>query len=276
MANRRRIDRAERAQKIIGALKRLGRIALRLGALAALIGCIRMGATAAHEWVTTTDRLAIATIDVEGNERASADELRRLAGIAPGTNLLLADLASARNRLLVHPWIEQATVERRFPQGIGIAVVERQAAALVDLGHLYLVDGRGEVFKRVLPGDPVDLPVITGIAREDWSARPDAARQRLDQALQAIAAWKARDRGAHLPVAEVHLDEGEGPTLYLGDRGPAVKLGHGGFERKLDRLQQVLAEAERRGKRLELVRLDNRARPGWIAARLAEEGGAEG
>lgn len=270
MANRRRIDRAEQARKALSLAKRIGLFTLRVTGLLLAVASICGGGWAAIRWITTTPRLAIETFTITGNDRATETEIRGLLGIRAGENLLVADLGSAHDRLLSHPWIREVSIARRFPQGLDIAVVERQPVALVDLGHLYLLDERGEVFKRALPGDPLDLPVITGLPRGDWADRPEEARQRLDEALHALGAWGAREKSRTLQAAEVHLDEAEGVTLYLGDRGPAVKLGHGDFERKLDRLDRVLAEVERRGERVELVRLDNRARPGWIAARFAD------
>ncbi|WP_373044210.1 cell division protein FtsQ/DivIB [Vulgatibacter sp.] len=275
MSNRRKIDRAEQARRALSLTRRLAIFTLRVCGLLAAVAAVCGGGWAAIRWVTTTPRLAIVDFEISGNDRAREGEIRQLLGIAPGENLLLADLGSAHDRLLDHPWIREVSLERRFPQGVDIAVVERQPKALVDLGHLYLLDERGEAFKRAQPGDPLDLPVITGLPREDWSDKPEETRLRLDEALHALGAWAERERSRSLPVAEVHLDEGEGVTLYLGERGPAVKLGHGDFERKLDRLARVLAEVERRGERVELVRLDNRARPGWIAARLAEATGPE-
>ncbi len=270
MANRRRIDRAEQARNALSLAKRIAIFTLRVTGLLLAVASICGGGYGAYRWITTTPKLAIETFSITGNDRAAETEIRALLGIGPGENILLADLGSAHDRLLGHPWIREVSLARRFPQGLDIAVVERRPLALVDLGHLYLLDERGEVFKRALPGDPLDLPVITGLPRGDWAERPEEARQRLDEALHALAAWGERERSRALQAAEVHLDEAEGVTLYLGDRGPAVKLGHGDFERKLDRLDRVLAEVERRGERVELVRLDNRARPGWIAARLAE------
>jgi len=275
VANRRRIDRAEQARRALSLAKRAGLLFLRLAAVAGVIAAIGTGARAAFRWALTTPRLAIETIEITGNERATDAELLSLLGIARGDNLLRADLAAAHDRVSSHPWVRSVAITRRFPQGIELTVVERRPLALVDLGHLYLLDEEGEVFKRAKPGDPLDLPVITGLSRSDWAARPEEARQRLDEALHALGAWGERERSRSLPVAEVHLDEGEGVTLYLGDLGPAVKLGHGDFERKLDRLDRVLVEVERRGERVELVRLDNRARPGWIAARLADASGQE-
>jgi cell division protein FtsQ len=258
--------------RVVLAARVLGRLVL----ATAVLGGAGYGLHALWVFATTSPRFAIETIEITGNDRASADELRSLLGIAPGDNLFLADTAAAVSGLLSHPWVREARVERRFPQGIAVAVLEREPRALLDLGHLYLLDTQDEVFKRALPGDPADLPVITGISREAWTEAPREARERIREAVQLLDAVEGRPALAERPVAEVHADPAEGLTLYLGDDGLAVKLGRDGIEAKLDRLERVLAELERRGERAELLRLDNRTRPGWIAARLGTGAGGTG
>lgn len=274
MSNRRKIDRAEQARKAGHLAVAILVFSLRLAGFSAAVAGVVWCAMQARTWLVSSQQLAIATIEITGNDHATEAEIRRLLGIAEGDNLLTADLGAARDRLLQHPWIRHAELSRTFPQGIRIAVLERRAVALVDLGHLYLLDESGEAFKRALPGDPIDLPVITGLPRGDWATRPEETRQKLDEAMQALEAYAVRERSRTWPVSEVHLDPAEGVTLYLGDRGVAARLGQGDFAGKLDRLERVLAEVERRGEQVELVRLDNRARPGWIAARMAKAPGA--
>lgn len=276
MANRRKVDRKERARAARVRATRVARVLGKLLLAAAVLGGAGYGLHALWVFATTSPRFAIETIEITGNERATADELRALLGIVPGDNLFLADTAAAVSGLLSHPWVREARVERRFPQGIAVAVLEREPRALLDLGRLYLLDEQDEVFKRALPGDPIDLPVITGVSREEWTEAPREARERIREAMELLDAVDRRPALAGLPVAEVHLDPAEDLTLYLGDDGLAVKLGRDGIESKLDRLERVFVELERRGERAELLRLDNRTRPGWIAARLRTDVGGTG
>ncbi|AKU91857.1 cell division protein FtsQ/DivIB [Vulgatibacter incomptus] len=270
MANRRKKDRAEQ-RRVAGAFARRASLAAAkatavLAGIVAIAGAVRY----VHRFATTSPSLAITTLSIVGNDRATELEIRTLAGIAEGDNFFRTDTEAAERQLRSHPWIADVSVSRSFPQGVEISVLERKAAALVDLGGLYLVDRGGELFKKVATGDPFDLPVVTGLPREEWSARPKEAREKLGEVLDALEVYSGRMLAGSRPLSEIHFDEAEGLTLYLGERGMAVKLGRGDLERKLERLERVIAVASRRGEELELVRLDHRTRPGWVAARLAE------
>jgi cell division protein FtsQ len=191
--------------------------------------------------------------------------------VKPGDPFLFADVPAMEAALARHPWVKRVTVRRALPPALVAAVEERAAAALVDLGGLYLVDDAGDPFKRAAPGDRVDLPLVTGISRDDWVKRRAAAEPLLASALQLARAFAAR-RGARL--AEIHVDPGDGVTLYVGDDGTQVRLGTGDYEAKLQRLDKVLSALRAEGKRAEVVHLDNRVHPSWVTVRLAGSGAA--
>ncbi len=246
-------------------LRRVSIVVAKVTAYGAAVAGIVFGAVSAHRYATTSPRFAIEAVAISGSAHASEDEVRRLMGFAEGDNFFRLNTGAVEERLRAHPWIREAHVSRSFPQGVEIVVLEREALALVDLEHLYLVDRRGEVFKRAMPGDPLDLPVITGLPREEWS--DGGARDRLGEVLHALDVYSSGELSRDRPISELHVDATGGLTLYLGDRGMAVKLGRGDLERKLERLGRVVAFAAGRGQELEVVRLDNRSRPGWIVAR---------
>lgn len=256
-------------------MRRIASAGLRLLLWVGVLVGMAWGTRGAWRFVTESERFAIRAIHVEGNVRTSEEAIRAALGIPLGENLFVADVRGAASRVGGLPWIREVETRRVFPQAVAVSVLEREAVALVELGNLYLVDDVGDVFKRARPGDPLDLPVLTGLSREAWNAGAPAERERLRIALDALEIINRHPVGKSLPVSELHLGDGsEGITLYLGKRAMQVRLGEGELQAKLDRLERVLEEAERRGRRLEMVRLDNRTRPGWIAARF--EAGADG
>lgn len=269
MSNRRRVDKADQARRAGAFARSAARWAAKLlGAFVAL-AALWYGGRGLHAWLTTSSTFAIATITIDGADRSS-DAVPALLGLHRGDNLFRADVEGAAASLRTHPWIRAARVERDFPQGIKVTVLERRAVALVELRHLYLLDDEGEPFQRVQPGDPHDLPVITGLSRDAFRDTPDEAKDDVEIVLQTLQALQDAALPSSLQPAELHLDQAAGVTVWLGDRGPAVRLGAGALPEKLSKLTQVLAEAERRGLTPEEIHLDNRARPGWVAVRLAE------
>jgi cell division protein FtsQ len=215
------------------------------------------------------DLLRIRALRFEGLSRVSAQELAELSPVRPGDHLFLADLGQAAAALARHPWVASVELRRRLPPALEIRVVERRAVAIVDLAGLYLVDDQGEVFKRAAPGDGLDLPVITGISREDYVERRGEVEPLLQGALGLLARWRERGLAEKAPLSQLQIDPAYGAIAWAGEQGFEVRLGHGDIAEKLARLARVLAALEAEGQRPEVLHLDNRRRPDWVAARLA-------
>jgi cell division protein FtsQ len=221
------------------------------------------------------DLLRIGEVRFQGISRATAQELLELSPVQPGDHLLVADPALVEVALRRHPWVASVEVRRTLPPALEVKVTERRAAALVDLGGLYLVDSEGEVFKRALPGDGLDLPVITGIGRDDWVERRGEVEPLLTAALTLLDRWAERGLDRRAPVSEIHISAEYGTTLWAGADGLEVRLGHGALPEKLERLERVLAAVAAEGRRAEVLHLENRRRPDWVAVRFAGDGGGD-
>jgi cell division protein FtsQ len=266
--NRRRVDRdpAEQRQRLAHAFSSVLPLLATLGLLAGF------GFFLWHHAIQG-DLLRIREVRFEGLSRATAQELLELSPVQRGDHLLLCDTALVELALQRHPWIASVEVRRTLPAALEVRVSERRAAALVDLGGLYLVDTEGEVFKRARPGDGLDLPVITGVGREDWVERRAEVEPLLQAALALLDRWAERGLDRRTPVSEIHISAEYGTTLWAGPEGLEVRLGHGGLPEKLARLERVLAAVEAEGRRAEVLHLENRRRPDWVAVRFAGVGG---
>jgi len=265
------VDRVpgERRRELAGVLRRAIPVA---GSVAAVTGAgwllWRVG--------VESDLLRIRELRFEGLSRATADELVELSPVQRGDHLLLADPELVASALRRHPWIASVEVHRTLPAALDVKVVERRAVALVDLGTLYLVDDHGEVFKRATPGDGLDLPVVTGMPRDAWMEKRGEVEPMLQGALALLARWAERGLDRRAPISEIHIDADYGTTLWAGDEGVEIRLGHGDLPEKLTRLERVLAAVAAEGQRPEVLHLDNRRRPDWVAVRLAGGSGGSG
>jgi cell division protein FtsQ len=249
---------------------------VRTAAAVLLLGAASWGAFAGWRAVLASPALRLRTIRFEGLAQATADELLAISPVKAGDHLLTADVRAMERALARHPWVKRVEVRRRWPPALAVALTERRAAALVELSGLYLVDDEANVFKRAEPGDGLDLPLVTGIARADYEGHRARVEPLLAGALALARAWREGARDATARLSEIHVDPGDGTTLFLGDEGVEVRLGLGDLETKLGTLERILAALRAEGKKAEVLHLDNRLHPNWVTVRLAAAGGNGG
>jgi len=115
---------------------------------------------------------------------------------------------------------------------------------------------------------------VTGLAREDHVARREETERRIEAALELLDRWRDAGLDRRAAVSQVHLDPDLGVRVYAGDDGMEIRLGQGDLPGKLERLGRVLSALEADGRRAEVLHLDNRRHPDWVAVRLAGWSGA--
>jgi cell division protein FtsQ len=233
-----------------------------------VVGASMGVAWGARRHVMTSPRFAVREVDVVGNERRPDEAIAAESGIAAGTNVFVLDLDAARERLLADPWIADATLARRLPGTILVQVVERRPAALVALGDTFLATVEGEPFKRLEPGDPIDLPLVTGLRVEALAADRDGTTRTIRRAVDLAAEYERGALARHSPLQEVHVDAGGGFQLVVGRRAMQLVLGGPPFRRKLEQAARVVAELDKRGAKADAIMLDNEARPERVVARI--------
>jgi cell division protein FtsQ len=237
-----------------------------LAALAILGGGLWQG----HRWVTHSPRFAITEITVQGAHRVDAEALRARLPVHVGDNAFIA-LEPLARAVRDEPWVAGAEVRRVLPHTIAIALREHVAAALVELGELYLVDADGRPFKRAALdlGEADGLPVITGLTRATYTADPGAAAATIADAITALARWRTADRPA---IGELHIDPHGAVTLHTYDPAIAIQLGSLGSEagpriQAFDAAWSGLSDAERAHTRA--IHLDTR--PDHVTVAFAKD-----
>ena len=172
-------------------------------------------------------------VDVYGNHRLSKEEVIEAARLETGMNLLSIDLESITERLLRHPWIRSGSIYRRLPGQLVLEVEERTPRGILASDRLYYIDEKGIVFTRVLPGDPIDLPLFTGIQSDSMRLHPGEIQDSLRSGLKLTELIDRVDFGLHYAdVREINISSEEGLTLKMKS-GQIVILGHDDFESRL-------------------------------------------
>jgi hypothetical protein len=184
---------------------------------------------------------AVREIAVRPTHRLSPADLRRLAGIEPGTSIWDVDPTAVAARLTAEPWVHAATVERQLPARVVIRVREARPAGILALREtgLWYVARDGHVIAPVAARDSHDFAFITGLAAADLGPGTGFGSYALRRALAALRA-AAGVRGL-APVSEVHVDRARGLSLLLLRPAVPVELGWDGFRPRLALLPRVLA-----------------------------------
>jgi cell division protein FtsQ len=222
----------------------------------------------ARQYVMTSARFAVTEIVVSGNKLRSEAALAEEAGVAKGANVFSVDLDEGRARLSRDPWIREVTLGRRLPGTILMQVTEREAAAVIALGETYLASREGEIFKRVEPGDPTDLPIITGLTADAVADDREGVARSIRRALDLAADYEHTTLGQKAQLQEIHLATDGSTTLVVGKSGLALALGDPPFRKKLEQASRVVSELEHRGAHADAIMLDNDARPERVVVRV--------
>lgn len=202
--------------------------------------------------------LRIAHIYVNGCEDAVAEEVLAKAERYRGENILAADLPGLQSRIESNPWIEQAVIRRQYPDTVSIAVILREARAVVSLDEAFLVDGTGFIFTRA-SGPFTALPVLSGLKRDDFRKNPVAAARMINDALRILACLQAHA----FPLDEnvrITCSREFGYTLQTEPSGPEVYLGFNDYKRKLSALPRMLADLRKRGLTARFIHLHSQER----------------
>jgi len=268
--NRRRIDQAAVRSSQRTLLASAARALCVAAAFAAICALSAWGAAEGKRYLLTAKTFALARLTFEGVAHADEAELARLTGINAGDNIFQIDTLAAERALSAHPWVRRVSIEREIPRAVVVRVIEHRPAALAELGGLYYVSDAGKAFKRLGPGEPADFPILRGPSREEYAAHGEEVEALFRDALEAMAAWRDAGLDKRAPLSEIKVDRLEGLTAVCGRDATAVKLGTGDYREKLERLDRLLTELSRKGARAEVIRLDNRTRPGWVAVQLVQ------
>ena len=111
--------------------------------------------------------LGISEIALAGERELRRGEILMLAGITDHSSLLFLDAARTRERLMMNPWIADATVLKLYPDRLRIEIKEREAFALWQKDRrVSLIAADGTVLETAVPPRFLALPLVVGKGAE--------------------------------------------------------------------------------------------------------------
>ncbi|MBV9727296.1 MAG: cell division protein FtsQ/DivIB [Gammaproteobacteria bacterium] len=156
----------------------------------------------------------IETVSVAGRfQRVAPGDVERVVKAeVHRAGLLSVDLAAVRRAIHTLPWVDAVSVQRAWPRGLDVLVIEQTAAAR--WGERGLLNTRGELFDSDERHIPAELARLSGPAGKESlvAQRYLAAEGRLMQAGLRLTALRLDARGAW------EIDLANGVTVRLGRR----------------------------------------------------------
>lgn len=236
---------------------------------AGILGAALVSGRAIEAHARTSPSFALKDVTVTGNARLSRDAVLRAAGVKPGANAFSVSPDLVESRLAREPWIRAVEVERRLPGTLRIAIVEKEPRAVLLLGDSsYLVSSEADIIRQLGPGDPADLPAITGMDRTRFTDDLVYRRAILSSVVSCLEDYRLAGLEKREPVQEVHVGPADTLSLYVGKDATRVELGKGPFRRKLRLFRNVLERLGREHARPAYVYLDNERNPDRVTLRL--------
>jgi cell division protein FtsQ len=164
--------------------------------------------------------LHVRSVEVEGTQNLTADEVRDASGVQEGQNLARLDTSAAASGVSRLPWTDSVTVSRSWPSTVRIDVTEHEAVGVLDDGgDPAVVDADGRLFLRGVTPDGVKK--IT--ARADDQGAVTAAAGALAAVRQLDQGLYDQVESADAPGAnDVVLKFPEGREVYWGSADRAA------------------------------------------------------
>src|SRR3990167_6856315 len=237
-------------KRIVRTLKSRGVVRiLKTGMYILPIILLMFGAWHLYHELLKSPYLAIKEIKIAGNRKVSMAEVLELAGVNVGDNLLKVNVAEIKKSVRLNPWISEVRVARNFPDRINIEIKERKPIAFINLDGLYFVDETGIIFKKISLEDELDLPVITGLKREDIEEGAKTSELAI-QAVNLLHILAKKGIFANEELSEINVDKTYGLTgvELIGlnyNKGVVVKLTSG-------ELKQEAGKSREEGKRTKI------------------------
>lgn len=148
------IRAAERAERVARARRRYLSYIAKIAAVIAGVLIVVFGSILIYR----SNLLAVTSVTVSGVEHLTDQEVTQLAAVPDDSTLLRLDTEGICSRLEEHPWVQSASISRKFPHTITINVTERTPAAAVKINSKSIW---------VLSTDGAWLSAAT---KEDWKA----------------------------------------------------------------------------------------------------------
>lgn len=226
--------------------------------LACAASAVTSVAAGAPAMLRRMDSFKVERVEIRGTKYFGAYDALVLTGISRTSNVF-DEFGPWRIRLLRHPMVLDAQIERELPNTIKVEITETEPLALVRTPELQPVDARG----RALPIDPaamdLDLPVL--VRETNANAAGYFTDPPTRHALAVLNLLRSQDQRLYGWVSEAGTAANQGLLLRLRQpAGAQVLVAADPRALRLRELEVTLSDLSARGELPRLKSIDARFR----------------
>lgn len=208
-----------------------------------------------HHPLLELSHLQVSDIQVRGNNHVTTEEILSQGGFQAPVNGFQLDLAELAGRIMTHPWIRSASIQRRLASGLIITVEERRPVGLLLTGKPYLVSADGLVLEEMEGSPTVALPRFRPAWRVKCRVGQYLADSHLLGGLELLQVLLESPVLRQAKVEQVAVEADGSYTLRLAQGRPILRFGPAEPLRQLTRLDIALRHRGQELKRFAYVDL---------------------
>ena len=215
-----------------------------ISSITGIIYCSYLG----YHYLIRTPYLFVTNIHIEGVKMTSEDELINMMNLGPDRNILTIRLKALSDRTKVHPWVEEVTVRREFPQSLAITIKERVPVAIVNQVGLHYLDINGVIFTKVIAGGRMDFPILTGFDFKNHQENQINLQEELKKGIELLEIMEKEKIFFKKNISEINREIDGGFTIFTSKNAFQIKIGSNNFKEKIIRLKYAIADMKKNGK----------------------------
>ncbi len=168
----------------------------------------------------------IRSIEINGINRLSREEVLALSGFEMGEHIYEANLNKAQTMIKTNFWVEQVSVERKLPSTLSINIKERvPVAAIVMPDALYIVDFSGTLLLKQKLLDGLAVIPISGVSNIEADIKLGTVIEN-ENVAAALSVIRQMDERSAALISELDVSNQQnivahlsyGVDCYLGDK----------------------------------------------------------
>jgi len=188
----------------------------------------------------------ISNIEVTGNEIITHEDVIKTSEIMLNKTSIFINKKDLINKIKTNNLISDVNIIKKYPDKITINIQENKPVALINLENLYYINKDGKIYNKVNGTHPTNLPVITGIKKEE--IKSDLIPQ---YALNALELIKYSSKGVRIlglnNISEIYCSNNQYFTIYTNDHGIPIQIKVSNVKQDFSRLESVLNHLYRSG-----------------------------